>query len=95
MEEAFIQAKIQMLEKVKNRIATFDTNKVTVLNTDWLQVSISMAIIQKNYNCLGIHIRCCPECWKLVLCGSRFCSGAESRYSPVEGEALAVAWAMW
>ena len=29
-----------------------------------------------------------------MLCGSRFCSGAESRYSAVEGEALAVAWGM-
>ena len=83
------------MEKVKNGIATFDTNKVTVLNTDWLQVGISMAILQKHCNCLGIDIRCCPEGWKLVLCGLRFCLGAKSRYSPVEGEALAVAWGMW
>ena len=28
------------------------------------------------------------------MCGSRFCSLAESRYSPVEGELLAVTWAL-
>ena len=30
----------------------------------------------------------------MVLAGSRFTTGAESRYAPVEGEALAVAWAL-
>ena len=69
MEEAFIQAKKQIVERVKNGIATFDTNKVTVLNMDWLQVSISMAILQKHCNCLGVDIRCCPEGWKLMLFG--------------------------
>ena len=28
------------------------------------------------------------------MCGSRFCSPAESYYSPVEGELLAVTWAL-
>ena len=28
------------------------------------------------------------------MCGSHFCSQAESRYSPVEGELLAVTWAL-
>ena len=30
----------------------------------------------------------------MVLCNSRFCIPAESRYSPMEGEALAVVWGM-
>jgi len=34
------------------------------------------------------------EGWRVALCGSRFCSSAESRYSPVEGELLAVTWAL-
>ena len=29
-----------------------------------------------------------------MLCRQPFCSGAETRYSPVEGEALAVAWGL-
>ncbi|KAK4325215.1 hypothetical protein Pmani_004175 [Petrolisthes manimaculis] len=32
---------------------------------------------------------CCNEGWKITLVGSRFTSGAESHYAPVEGEALA------
>ena len=85
-------AKERIVEKVKAGFSTFDTSKVMVLNTDWSQVGVSMAVLQKHCVCVGVDIRCCPEGWKLVLCGSRFCSRAESLYSPVEGEALAVAW---
>ena len=37
---------------------------------------------------------CCSNGWKLVFAGSRFTSGAESRYASVEGEMLAVVWAL-
>ena len=32
---------------------------------------------------------CCPSGWQTVYCGSRFCTPAESRYHPIEGEACA------
>ena len=39
-----------------------------------------------------------PHCgdnhWKLILSGSRFCKDSESRYRPVEGEALAIVYAL-
>ena len=37
---------------------------------------------------------CCVDGWKLVFAGSRFTKGAEARYAPTEGEALAIAWAL-
>ena len=33
---------------------------------------------------------CCKDGWKITLIGSRFTHPAESRYAPIEGEALAV-----
>ena len=30
----------------------------------------------------------------MILCGSRFCTPAESRYHPIEGELLGVTWAL-
>ena len=30
----------------------------------------------------------------MILCGSRYCTPAESRYHPIEGELLAVVWAL-
>ena len=67
----------------------------TVLNTDWSKIGISGVVLQKYCLCEKIDLRCCNARWKLVFCGSKFCSPAESRYSPVEGEALAVAWGLW
>ena len=37
---------------------------------------------------------CCHDGWKITLVGSRFTHPAESRYAPIEGEALAVADAL-
>ena len=39
-------------------------------------------------------LACCKTGWHTVLAGSKFITGAESRYAPVEGEALAVAWVL-
>ena len=32
--------------------------------------------------------------WHIVFAGSRFCTNAERRYAPIEGEAAAIAWAL-
>ena len=95
LEEAFVKAKENIVKKAADGIKSFDTKRVTVLNTDWSELGISFAVLQKHCECPGpIDIRCCNEGWALTYCNSRFCSKAESRYSPVEGEALAVAWGL-
>merc|ERR1712082_281104 len=61
--------------------------------TDWSKVGIAVAVVQQHCKCPWKgSVRCCPDGWQLCFAGSRFCSEAESRYSPVEGEALGVAW---
>ena len=37
---------------------------------------------------------CCPTGWQTVYCGSKFCTPAESRYHPIEGEALAATYGL-
>ena len=37
---------------------------------------------------------CCHDGFKLTFAGSRFTKDAETRYSPTEGEALAVAYSL-
>ena len=68
--------------------------KVTCIATDWSQNGIVFFLLQKNCSCKDITPVCCADGWKLVFAGSRFTSGAESRYAPVEGEMLAVVWAL-
>lgn len=52
--------------------------------------------MQKHCKCAETTkiLFCCTNGWKVTLVGSRFTHPAESRYSPVEGEALAVADAL-
>ena len=61
---------------------------------DWSKIGVAFALMQKYCKCEEIHPRCCPDRWQLCMTGSRFCTEAEQQYSPVEGEALAVAWAL-
>ncbi|VDI18048.1 Hypothetical predicted protein [Mytilus galloprovincialis] len=44
----------------------------------------------KHCSCKGSEPFCCNTGWRITLVGSRFTHPAESRYAPVEGEALAV-----
>ena len=75
-------------------IETFDMGKQTCLLTDWSKTGIGFKLMQKNCDCEPVSPNCCPDGWGLVFANGRFLTSAESRYSPVEGECLAAAWAM-
>ena len=72
----------------------FERNRPTILATDWSRTGIGFWLLQKHCTCAGRSPMCCATGWKTTLVGSRFTTGAESRYAPVEGEALAVADAL-
>ena len=61
----------------------------------FVKQGIGFFLMQKWCQCEKLHLSCCPEGWKLVLAGGRFTKPAESRYSPVEGELLAVTDALY
>ena len=94
LQDAFEKSKEEIVMAVENGVKTFDLGRVTCLATDWSQMGIGFTLLQKACRCSDITPVCCSTGWVLVFAGSRFTSGAESRYSPVEGEALAVAWAL-
>ena len=73
----------------------FVAAKPTCLQTDWSREGIGYLLLQKHCSCEpSNNPLCCTDGWKLVLTGSCFTSECESRYSPTEGEALAVTWAL-
>jgi hypothetical protein len=92
LQVAFLKARLKIVDLCAAGVKSFDKSRTTCLNTDWSETGISFNILQKTCKCVKIDIRCCHGGWHLVLCKSRFCSVAESRYSPIEGEALAVAY---
>ena len=52
-------------------------------------------LLQKHCQCtIEKAPICCFEGWHLIYAGSRFCTDAERRYAPIEGEAAAIAWAL-
>ena len=47
-----------------------------------------------NAQCTLLTFDYCSDGWRVSMFGSRFCLPAESCYSPVKGELLAVTWAL-
>ena len=65
-----------------------------MVETDWSKDGIGYWLRQKYCNCTTLTLDCCSEGWRVAMCGSRFCLPAESHYSHVEGELLAVTWVL-
>ena len=86
----FDTAKEEIVKAVTDGVKYFDVKRLTCLATDWSRQGIGFFLLQKWCECTQIHPRCCNDGWKIVLAGGRFTKPAESRYSPVEGELLAV-----
>ena len=70
-------------------VTTFEVNRPTCLATDWSKTGMGFTLSQKHCNCSGIYSPFCgSDHWKVTYAGSRFTRDAESRYAPIEGEAL-------
>ena len=95
LNQLFEQSKLEILAKVEEGVRSFEPNRQTCLQTDWCKHGIGYLLLQKHCTCpQQNNVTCCPEGWKLIYGGSRFTQPAESRYSPTEGEARGVSWAL-
>ena len=89
-DKAFKVSKSNIVKEIEEGVKIFDKSRTTCLATDWSKSGIGFWLLQKHCSCLGSKPFCCHSGWKVTLVGSRFTHSAESRYAPVEGEALAV-----
>ena len=95
LTDLFVKSKQQLIEKVKEGVKAFELGRRTCIQTDWSKEGIGYLLLQKHCKCSKeSDLHCCTDGWKLIFAGSRFTKSAESRYSPTEGDALAVAWAL-
>lgn len=94
LDDLFNKTKLAIVRDIEHGVQIFDPNRPTCLSTDWSQQGIGYWLLQKHCQCTQIHPLCCKTGWKTTLVGSRFTHPAESRYAPIEGEALAVAYAL-
>lgn len=90
LQTAFDESKQEILRQCAHGVRSFDPSLPTALATDWSKLGIGYWLTQRHCSCPGEpKPGCCQSGWQTVYCGSRFCSPAESRYHPIEGEALA------
>ena len=89
LQNAFEESKAVIISKIEG-VRIVDTSKPTCLATDWSNAGIGFWLLQKHCSCPKTEPFCCPTGWKITLVGSRFTHSHESRYAPIEGEALAV-----
>ena len=94
LDRAFELSKENIVNKIKSGVELFDINLPTCLATDFSITGIGFFLLQKTCECQSRVPTCCADGWRLCLVGSRFLHDAETRYAPIEGEALAVAYAL-
>ncbi|XP_069110181.1 uncharacterized protein [Argopecten irradians] len=94
LQRIFDESKIVIANEIKMGVLIFDPSKPTSLATNYSKSGIGFWLLQKHCTCTNDSSLCCRDGWKVTLVGSRFTHAAEMRYTPVEGEALAVADAL-
>ena len=94
LDRLFHESKEIIIKEMKEGVRLFDPTRPTCLATDWSVDGIGFFLMQKYCQCLKKTPACCQNGWKLCLVGSRFTHPAESRYAPIEGETLAVVYAL-
>ena len=90
----FEESKYVIISEIDEGVWIFNKNKPICLATDWSKDGIGFWLLQKHCNCEKLAPFCWCDGWQIRLVGSRFTHAAESRYAPIEGEALAVADAL-
>ena len=94
LQSSFETAKKEIVQLVTNGVKFFTLYTGTCIVTDWSRSGLGYIMWQKRCQCTSIHPTCCPTGWALISCGSRFCTATEQNYHPIEGELLAVTWAL-
>ena len=95
LDKQFEESKRNIVGEIKEGVKMFEMNRLTCLSTDYSKSGIGYFLFQK-------HCRCPTESgpnygenhWKIILAGSWFTKDAESRSSPIEGEALALIYGL-
>ena len=94
LEEAFQQSKLAIITAIAHGVEIYDPKRTTCLQTDYSGTGVGYWLRQKYCSCTSELPDCCAEGWRITLAGSRFLRDAEKRYAPIEGECVAIAWAL-
>ena len=94
LQKAYDTAKAEIVRLVVTGVKSFKFGEWLCLVTDWSKGAVGYVLWQKRCKCTEVGPGCCKDGWVTVAVGSRFCTPTESRYAPIEGELLGLAWAL-
>ena len=95
LDTSFIRSRVEICDMVRKGVEMYEVERPSCLLTDWSDIGIGFFLLQQHCECeVEQGPNCGPDHWRMVLAGSRFTKDAETRYAPVEGEALAVVYAL-
>ena len=94
LDKAFKESQGEIIKAIREGVKIFEKRRTTVLNMDWSESVLQYFLFQKHCECPSWTTECCRSGWKIILAGSRFLQKSKLNYWPVEGEALAVKWAL-
>ena len=93
LEHTFTSSKQEVVKQCEEGVRSFNPALPAALATDWSKMAMGFWLCQKRCKCDGeVRPGCCPAGWQTVFVGSRFCTDAEQRYSPICGEAAGCAF---
>ena len=94
LQTIFEESKKEIIDSIQDGVRSFSINRTTCLATDWSKTGIGFTLSQKHCQCPGKDPLCGSNHWRVVYARSRFTTDAESRYAPIEGEALALLYGL-
>ena len=95
LDKVFNESKAKVVELIREGVKTFEKDRVTCVSTDFSKKGLGYTLTQKHCACAPPYTTTCGDGhWHLILVGSRFTTPAESRYAPIEGEALAAVYGL-
>ena len=94
LNHLFEESKCVIVSEIEKGIWIFDPLKPTCLPTYLAKTGVGFWLFQKHCNCPRNKPFCCHNGWRITLVRSRFTHPVESRYTRIEGEALAVVYGL-
>ena len=91
----FEESNSAIIKEMKEGKQLFQLSRLTCSITNWSTTWIGFCLMQKYCEFLNRIATCCKGGWKLCLVGKKFTHGPETRYAPLEDEALAVVYALY
>ena len=95
LDHLFQESKCKVIAMIHEGVKSFKVNRPTCISSDWSKTGIGFFLCQQHCDCpSSVGPECRDGHWRLIFAGSRFTSITEARYSPVEGETLALIYAL-